>query len=159
MPDYIRAKIFSRNNIVALTDEWKQQNLVIVFTNCCFDILHSGHIYLLNKAAESGDKLIIGLNSDASVSRLKGNSRPVNDWNSRAILLAALQCIDAVVAFDEDTPLNLINEIKPDVLVKGGDYQTNEIVGATEMKSRGGSIKIIPFLEGFSSSNILKKAH
>ncbi len=156
MPDYIRSKIIQRSDIAKLTSAWRSDNYKQVFTNGCFDILHSGHVYLLYKAAALGDKLIIGLNSDASVSRLKGKLRPVNHWDSRAILLAAIACVDAVVVFDEDTPLELIKNIRPDVLVKGGDYQLNEVVGAGEVKSWNGSIEIIPFLKGYSTSNILK---
>jgi len=156
MPDYIRSKIIERADIGKLSKAWKSDKHKQVFTNGCFDILHSGHIYLLYKAAALGDKLIIGLNSDASVSRLKGKLRPVNHWNSRAILLAAISCVDAVVVFDEDTPLKLIKNIRPDVLVKGGDYRENEVIGAKEVKSWNGNIAIIPFLEGYSTTNILK---
>lgn len=127
----------------------------IVFTNGCFDVLHRGHVYYLSKAREMGDVLVIGLNSDASVSRLKGEGRPVNNQNARAEVLGALGMVDYIILFEEDTPLELIRTIKPDMLVKGGDYRVEEIVGYKEVVSRGGRVLTIPILEGYSSSSII----
>jgi len=122
-----------------------------------FDLLHIGHITYLSKAAELGDKLIIGLNADSSVKRIKGEDRPVNDENSRAALLAAFFFVDAVVLFAEDTPLNLITALMPDILIKGADYSVENIVGAKEVLANGGEVKTITFVEGYSSSNIIQK--
>lgn len=129
----------------------------IVFTNGCFDILHAGHIESFNKAAEQGDFLIVAVNSDASVKRLqKGPNRPVNNETARITLLASLVMIDAVILFDEDTPLELIKAIMPDVLVKGGDYTVEQVVGAKEVIANGGRVAIIPLLPGFSTTNIIE---
>jgi D-glycero-beta-D-manno-heptose 1-phosphate adenylyltransferase len=136
---------------------WQQQGLKVVFTNGVFDLLHIGHITYMTKAAELGDKLIIGLNADSSVKRLKGPDRPVNSQDSRAMLLAALFFIDAVVLFDEDTPLELIKTLLPDVLVKGADYAIENIVGGKEVLANGGEVKTITFVEGFSSTSIIQK--
>ncbi|MBE0655976.1 MAG: D-glycero-beta-D-manno-heptose 1-phosphate adenylyltransferase [Bacteroidales bacterium] len=129
----------------------------MAFTNGCFDILHKGHIYLLSRAADLGNYLVIGLNSDASVQRLKGPDRPVQEQESRALILASLEMVDFVVIFEEDTPLKLITELMPDVLVKGGDYKAEEIVGYKEVTSSGGVVKIIDFLEGNSSTDIISR--
>lgn len=128
-----------------------------MFTNGVFDILHSGHIFSLSQAAKEGDILVIGLNSDNSVKRLKGHQRPVNNQDSRALLLASLLMVDAVVIFDEDTPLDLINLIQPDVIVKGGDYTVEQIAGAKEVISNGGRVVINPIIEGYSTTNIIEK--
>jgi rfaE bifunctional protein nucleotidyltransferase chain/domain len=136
---------------------WRFQGRKIVFTNGCFDILHKGHVEYLSKARDLGDILIIGLNTDASVSRLKGSGRPVQDQSSRALVLASLRVVEAVVFFEEDTPYNLIDLVKPDVLVKGGDYTEENIVGADVVKANGGSVVIIPLVEGYSTSGIIKK--
>ncbi|MGQ0740034.1 MAG: D-glycero-beta-D-manno-heptose 1-phosphate adenylyltransferase, partial [Bacteroidota bacterium] len=130
----------------------------IAFTNGVFDILHRGHIYSLSQAAAEADYLIVGLNSDASVKRLKGESRPVNDQESRALTLASLLMVDAVVIFEEDTPLELIKAIMPDVLIKGGDYTVEQIAGAKEVMANGGKIVINPVLEGFSTTRIFEQA-
>ncbi len=127
----------------------------MVFTNGCFDIIHQGHIGYLAKAAEMGDYLVIGLNSDQSVSRLKGSGKPIQSEESRAIILASLFFVDYIIIFTEDTPGKLIEKLLPEVLVKGGDYTAEEIVGYETVKSKGGEVRIIEFLEGFSSSNIL----
>ena len=129
----------------------------IVFSNGCFDILHRGHVEYLSKAADLGDVLIIGLNTDASVRRLKGESRPVNGQESRALLLAALSFVDAVVFFDEDTPYNLINKVQPDVLVKGKDYKPEDVVGYDIVTSKGGKVITIDLVDGFSTTNIINK--
>jgi rfaE bifunctional protein nucleotidyltransferase chain/domain len=136
---------------------WKFLGNKIVFTNGVFDLMHIGHLTYLAKAAELGDKLIIGLNTDASVTRLKGEGRPVNKQESRAALLAALFFVDGVVLFEEDTPLNLITALMPDVLVKGADYNIDKIVGGKEVIANGGEVKTIDFVEGHSSTAIIQK--
>jgi len=133
------------------------KNKKIVFTNGVFDILHEGHIASLSEAASFGDVLIVGLNADESVKRIKGESRPVNNENSRALLLASLLVTDAIILFTEDTPFNLINSILPDVLVKGGDYTVDQIAGAKEVLANGGEVKIVPLLEGFSTTGIIQR--
>jgi rfaE bifunctional protein nucleotidyltransferase chain/domain len=129
----------------------------IVFTNGCFDILHQGHIHLLAACTEEGGRLIVGVNSDASVKRLKGANRPVNDQRSRATLLASTQFTDAVIIFEQDTPEELIHAIKPDVLIKGGDWKKEDIVGSAFVESYGGVVRTIPFLKGFSTSSIIER--
>lgn len=136
--------------------QWRLLTKKIAFTNGVFDILHSGHIYSLSQAAKEADYLIVGVNSDASVKRLKGNDRPVNDQDARALLLASLAIVDAVVIFEEDTPLEIINALLPDVLVKGGDYTIEQIVGAKEVSANGGRVVINPMLEGFSTTGIIE---
>jgi rfaE bifunctional protein nucleotidyltransferase chain/domain len=155
--ELIEEKIISRDNIGKQVKLWKFLNNRIVFTNGCFDILHRGHIEYLAAAADLGSKLIIGLNSDASVGRLKGPERPINAFQDRALALAALRFTDAIIEFDEDTPLNLIRLIKPDFLVKGGDYTHSEIVGSSDVEANGGEIVIISFTEGYSTTSFLKK--
>jgi len=136
---------------------WQKEGKKVVFTNGVFDLLHIGHITYLAKASEMGDKLIIGLNSDSSVKRIKGEDRPVNDQNNRAALLAALFFVDAVVVFEDDTPLKLITTLMPDILVKGADYSVENIVGAKEVIANGGEVKTINFVEGYSSTSIIEK--
>jgi D-beta-D-heptose 7-phosphate kinase/D-beta-D-heptose 1-phosphate adenosyltransferase len=155
-PAPILEKIFSLTGIIEKASQWKKEGKKIVFTNGVFDLLHKGHIFSLTQAAKEGDVLVIGLNSDSSVRRLKGDSRPINDQDSRALLLAALSMVDTVVTFDEDTPLKLITSILPDVLVKGGDYTIDEIAGAKEVIANGGKIVINPILDGFSTTAIIK---
>ena len=152
----ISEKIYSLTGIIEKTDQWKKEGKKIAFTNGVFDLLHKGHIFSLTQAAKEGDVLVIGLNSDGSVRRLKGDSRPINDQDSRALLLAALFMVDAVVIFEEDTPLKLITSILPGVLVKGGDYTVDEIAGAKEVIANGGKIVINPILDGFSTTAIIK---
>lgn len=137
--------------------QWQLLGKAIVFTNGCFDILHAGHIASLTEAASHGDILIIGLNADASIKGLKGPNRPINDENARALLVASLAMVDAVVLFSEPTPLELIITIKPDVLVKGGDYKVEDIAGAKEVIGWGGKVIINPIIEGFSTTSIIKK--
>jgi rfaE bifunctional protein nucleotidyltransferase chain/domain len=153
----IKNKIFSLVNLNNQVDEWKKSGEKIVFTNGCFDVLHRGHIEVLSKTADLGGRLIIGLNSDSSIKKLKGKSRPIIDENSRALLLAAISFVDAVILFSEETPLNLINNLNPDILAKGGDYEINTIVGHEIVKKNGGDVVLIPFLDGFSSTNIIDK--
>ncbi|MGB5006257.1 MAG: D-glycero-beta-D-manno-heptose 1-phosphate adenylyltransferase, partial [Ferruginibacter sp.] len=136
---------------------WRLHNKKIVFTNGVFDILHEGHIASLGEAATFGHILIVGINADASVKRLKGNDRPVNNEGSRLLVMASLVMVDAVILFEEDTPLNLITTIMPDVLVKGGDYTIEQIVGAPEVLANGGEVKTVPILEGFSTTGIIEK--
>ena len=131
----------------------------LVFTNGCYDILHPGHVDLLTRARELGDGLIMGLNSDASVRRLKGETRPVNDERCRAFVLAALACIDYVVLFEEDTPLELIKAVKPQVLVKGGDWGLDNIVGRDEVEADGGKVFSLPLLEGYSTTGLIEHIH
>ena len=153
----IKSKIVDISAIGDLVSVWKSQKNSIVFTNGCFDILHYGHVSYLAEASDLGDKLIIGLNSDASVRRLKGETRPINGEYERATLLAALNFVNAVVIFDEDTPENLIKNVRPNFLVKGGDYTFDTIVGANFVSSYGGKVITIPIVENFSSSNIIKR--
>lgn len=150
---HINRKIVAQEFFVQNEERLHQQK--IVFTNGCFDILHRGHATYLAQARQMGDLLVVGLNSDASVRRLKGPERPVNDEQSRALLLAALEMVDYVVLFEEDTPYNLILKVKPDLLVKGGDYDIDNIVGADFVRQRGGEVRTIPFVQGFSSSSII----
>lgn len=135
----------------------ENRNKKIVFTNGCFDILHAGHVSYLNEARAQGDVLIVGLNSDASVKRLKGESRPVNSERERQYVLENLKAIDCVQIFEEDTPLNLIKEIEPNVLVKGGDWKPDQIVGSDFVLSSGGEVKSLNFVDGFSTTNTIEK--
>ena len=150
-------KINDLSKLKASIKVWNSKGKKVVFTNGVFDLLHIGHITYMAKAAELGDKLIIGLNSDNSVKRIKGEDRPVNDQNSRAALLAALFFVDAIVVFEEDTPLNVITTLMPDILVKGADYSVENIVGAKEVMANGGEVKTINFVEGYSSTSIIQK--
>jgi len=157
MLDSIKGKIYSLDELQRRVSAWRISSNKIVFTNGCFDLLHLGHISYLADAKALGDKLIIGLNSDGSVKKLKGETRPLNDVKSRAMMLASFAFVDAVCIFEEDTPLNLINTLTLDVLVKGGDYELNQIVGHDVVLQGGGIVKTIPFLEGYSSSNIVSR--
>jgi rfaE bifunctional protein nucleotidyltransferase chain/domain len=155
-PD-IAYKIVDMPALQSRLHHWRAVGGKIVFTNGCFDILHRGHIELLARCRDLGDQVVVGLNADASVRRLKGPHRPVSDQLSRAEVLAALSFIDAVIIFEEDTPFALIAQIKPDVLVKGGDYKISEIVGAEIVKENGGKVKIIPFIDGYSTTSIINR--
>ena len=150
-------KIFTLTELNQQLKRWRLHNKKIVFTNGVFDILHEGHIASLGEAALYGHILIVAINADASVKRIKGDSRPVYNEGSRTLLMASLVMVDAVILFEDDTPLNLIASILPDVLVKGGDYTIDEIVGAKEVIANGGEVKIVPLLEGFSTSGIIEK--
>ena len=156
-PGFIQSKLFSLPALLQQISRWKFLGKTTVFTNGCFDILHQGHIYSLSQAAVEADILIVGINADASVKRLKGPLRPVNDQVSRSLLMASLVMVDAVVIFEEDTPLELISAVLPDVLVKGGDYTLDEIVGAREVTANGGRVVINPIVKGFSTSAIIEK--
>ena len=153
----MESKIKEVEEAVQQVHQWQQAGEKIVFTNGCFDVLHVGHTDYLQAAAELGQRLVVGLNADASVSRLKGPNRPINPEQARARVLAALAAVDAVVLFAEDTPLQLITALQPDVLVKGGDYAPEAIVGADVVKQKGGKVLTIPLTEGFSTTSILQK--
>ena len=155
--DLIKNKILTLQDLETKLREWSKENKKIVFTNGCFDIIHQGHIDYLAKAKDLGDKLIIGLNTDLSVSEIKGKNRPIQDEKSRAIILASMQFVDAIVYFSDPTPYELISSIQPDILVKGGDYKPEEIVGYDIVKQKGGEIKTIEFLEGYSTTSIENK--
>lgn len=152
-----KEKIKTVEELMQIVPQWKGIGKTIAFTNGCFDILHPGHIASLCEAAQTADVLIVGLNSDASVKQLKGESRPINSQESRALILAALSMVDIVTIFDEKTPLELIKSILPDVLVKGGDYKVEDIAGAKEVIEAGGKVVINPIVEGFSTTSLINK--
>ncbi len=155
--EQITGKIITLERALELfTPAFRKKNS-LVFTNGCFDLLHRGHVYLLARARELGDHLVVGLNSDLSVTRLKGEGRPVNDEQSRAVVLAALGMVDHIILFEEDTPLNLIKIIRPDILVKGGDYRIEEVVGHEVVPQWGGIVRTIPVVEGYSTTAIIRK--
>lgn len=156
-PDHIPQKIVTPGDARKRIAQWRLLNKTVAFTNGCFDILHRGHLFSLSEAARSADFLIVGLNSDASTRGLKGPGRPVNDEQSRALLLAALEIVDAVVIFEEETPLELIRELLPDVLVKGGDYTVEQIAGAKEVLAAGGKVVINPIVAGLSTTGLIGK--
>lgn len=151
------AKINELTTAKERLQQWHKEGQTVVFTNGVFDVLHVGHITYLSKAAELGDKLVIGINADKSVKDIKGNGRPFNDQHSRALLLASLFFVDAVVMFNDSTPLNLIRLLLPDILVKGADYTIENIIGAKEVIANGGIVKTIDFVNGFSSTAIINK--
>jgi len=153
----ISERIFNAEEIGQEVRRMRLKSKTIAFTNGVFDILHEGHIALLSKAASFADVLIVGINSDISVKNLKGDSRPINNQNSRAIIMASLIMVDAVIIFDEATPIELIKIIQPDVLIKGGDYTIETIVGAKEVMSAGGKVEVVPLEEGFSTTGIINK--
>ncbi|MCF8254149.1 MAG: D-glycero-beta-D-manno-heptose 1-phosphate adenylyltransferase [Bacteroidia bacterium] len=153
----VQTKILTPPSLQLQLAKWAEEKKTVVFTNGCFDILHRGHVDYLAKAADLGDVLIIGVNTDASVSRLKGPHRPIQDEQSRLQILASLGFVDGVILFDEPTPLNLIQLVQPDVLVKGSDYQPADIVGYEIVMAKGGDVKTIDFIPGFSTSAIEKK--
>lgn len=155
--DCIPEKIFTVEQVVQKVAQLRLLSKKIAFTNGVFDILHQGHIYSLSEAAKEADYLVVGLNSDVSVKRLKGESRPINNQDTRALLLASLIIVDAVVIFEEDTPLELIKAILPDVLVKGSDYTVEQIAGAKEVIENNGRVVINPILDGYSTTAIIKK--
>lgn len=155
--EQIKDKIVDVNYLKNIVSQLKAQKKHVVFTNGCFDILHLGHIDYLAKTRDLGDFLIIGLNSDNSVTKLKGPKRPIIDEYSRAMHLAAFSFVDAVILFDEETPFDLISSLIPDILVKGGDYIKSEIIGADIVRNNGGKVITIPYLEGYSTTNIINK--
>lgn len=147
----------SLDEALRITGRWRSEGRKIVFTNGCFDLLHPGHIDYLQRARALGDALVIGLNSDASVGGLKGPQRPINPLPDRATMLGALACVDLIVPFDESTPINVISRLLPDVLVKGGDYKPDDIVGAREVREAGGEVIVMPFIPGYSSSALIRR--
>ena len=149
--------VFTKTEAKNRIQEWQSDGEIVVFTNGCFDLLHRGHIEYLTEAKGLGSKLIIGLNGDVSVRKLKGINRPIQLEHDRAVILDALQVVDAVVIFSEETPLELIRELKPDILVKGGDYSEASVVGAEDVRKNGGAVRILPFRKGFSTSLLLEK--
>ena len=157
MFEQISTKIQNQEAAEKILNGWRMKGDTIVFTNGCFDILHFGHIDYLAKARNLGNRLVIGLNSDDSVKRLKGAHRPINDFATRINLLAALQLVDLVIEFDQDTPLELIQKLRPNILVKGGDWQLEQIVGADFVLANGGQVLSLPFVDGYSTTNIEQK--
>lgn len=154
----IQNKILNNSTeLDTLLGDWRAKGYKIVFTNGCFDLLHRGHVDYLTKARDLGDKLFLGLNTDASVSKLKGEHRPIQDEQSRLHIMASLQCVDAVILFDEETPYELIKRVQPDILVKGADYKPENIVGYDIVTAKGGEVITLDFLEGYSTSAIEKK--
>ena len=152
--DQVNNKIIDRSDIRSVAEQLRKEGKTIVFTNGCFDLLHKGHVDYLARAADLADVLLVALNSDESVSRLKGSHRPIQNYESRSSLMASLGFVGLVTVFDEDTPAEIIEEVQPNVLVKGGDYTLETIVGADYVLSNGGEVKVIPFLPGFSTSKI-----
>jgi len=153
----MQSKLNSNSQIQALTRRLRRRGKRIVFTNGCFDILHAGHVCYLNKARQLGDFLVVGLNSDKSVKQIKGRSRPINSQKARSQVLCALSSVDAVVIFNEDTPLKLIKVVRPHVLVKGGDWSLRTIAGYSEVKLWGGSVRQIKFVKGYSTTKLIKR--
>ncbi len=154
---WIHDKIIDRPTLQHRVNGWRATGKKIVFTNGCFDILHHGHIDYLARAASLGNRLVIGLNTDASVRKLKGEERPLNQEQDRAFQLAALLFVDAVCFFEEETPAELIQVVRPDILVKGGDYKPEQIVGADFVQSYGGSVEVIPFVQGYSTTGLIDR--
>jgi D-glycero-beta-D-manno-heptose 1-phosphate adenylyltransferase len=151
-------KFHTKDSLKDLLGHWNSENKKIVFTNGCFDILHRGHVEYLCHARDLGDKLVLGLNTDSSVKRLgKSPERPINSQDTRAIILAALECVDAIILFDEDTPLELITFVQPDVLAKGNDYKAEDIVGYDVVKAKGGDVLTIKLVDGFSTTTLIEK--
>lgn len=153
----VREKIITTDNLVLKVSQWKKNKMKVAFTNGCFDILHLGHLEILTKSKEFGDRLIVAVNSDASVRKLKGKERPINDFQTRSNMLASFSFVDYVVEFSDDTPKKLIQIIKPDFLIKGGDYKKKDIVGNDIVSSYGGETIIIPLIDGLSSTNTINK--
>jgi D-glycero-beta-D-manno-heptose 1-phosphate adenylyltransferase len=147
----------STEEALELVDHWRSKGESIVFTNGCFDLLHTGHIQYLLEAKSLGDRLVLGINADESVRKLKGKGRPVNPLEDRMKMIAALWMVDLVISFEEDTPIDLIQKIMPDILVKGGDYPIDQIVGAEEVLKSGGKVFSLGFSEGYSSSTLIER--
>jgi len=156
---HISNKVMTREALLQQAQRWRLLGRRVVFTNGCFDILHRGHLHSLNEAAGFGDVLVVGANADASVQKLKGPHRPINNQNDRAMMLASLLVTDAVVIFEEDTPQALIEALQPDVLVKGGDYTVEQIAGAADVLRRDGEVKIVPLVAGYSTTGLIQKIH
>ena len=150
-------KILLQDDLIKKVKDWKTGNKKVVFTNGCFDILHPGHIYSLLQASKEGDYLVVGINADLSVKKIKGKDRPVNKETSRALVVASLSMVDVVCIFSDETPLELIKSFLPDVLVKGGDYTLDQIAGAKEVIAAGGKVVLNPILDAFSTTSIIQK--
>ena len=157
LPQIIPQKIFDLSGLQHQLSRWRLLGKTVAFTNGCFDIVHQGHIASLSDAAREADFLVVGLNSDASTCRLKGENRPINDQHARATVMAALLMVDAVILFEEDTPLNLINAIRPDVLVKGADYKKEDVVGWNLVEGWGGRVALAPLIDGKSTSSLIQR--
>lgn len=153
----IKSKLFSIEELEDKIGTWRENGDKIIFTNGCFDIVHKGHIEVLAKTADLGNKLIIGLNSDNSIKKNKGSTRPIVDEQARAFLLASLCFVDAIILFSEETPINLIKILKPDVLAKGGDYTIETIIGHKQVKNYNGEVVLVPFIDGYSTTDIIEK--
>ena len=153
----INNKVFDLQNLMKKIEKWRSENKKIVFTNGCFDLIHLGHIEILARSSDFGDKLIIGVNSDLSIKKLKGKNRPIIEESSRIKQLSALEFVDAVVLFDDDNPLKLIKTIKPDVITKGGDYTAKNVIGNEIVSQKNGEVVIIPLTQGYSTTSILNK--
>ena len=156
-PQSIESKIFELSELKRQVNRWRFLGKSIAFTNGCFDILHQGHIFSLSQAAREADILIVGLNADSSVQKLKGRDRPVNDQRSRSLILASLVMTDAIILFEEETPQNLITSLLPDVIVKGGDYTVEQVVGSREVIANGGRVVINPIVAGYSTTVLIDK--
>ena len=154
---HVLGEVIKRNDLAQYVSSWHKSGKKIVFTNGCFDVLHRGHVEYLITARKHGDLLLVGVNTDFSVKKLKGDNRPLVGEQDRAFILSQLIAVDAVVLFSEETPYNLINEVKPDVLVKGGDYSVNEVVGREIVEASGGEVIIIPLVTGRSTTNLIDK--
>ena len=156
-PSNVRGKIGAVHELAAIVAKVKREGKKVVFTNGCFDLLHRGHLHLLREAKKLGDLLVVALNSDSSAKKIKGADRPILSETERAELIAALEMVDYVTLFDESDPYKLIKELKPDVLVKGGDWPKNEIVGADIVEEQGGKVAVIPYLKGYSTTRIIER--
>jgi len=150
-------KIITKKVLISIREKLKVEHKKVVFTNGCFDFIHSGHIHYLKEARSFGDTLVVGVNSDNSIRRIKGNSRPINNQDARALVLSSLEMVDYVVLFDEDTPYEIIKLVQPDVLVKGSDYKAQNIVGSDIVRAKGGKVETIEFLPGYSTTAIEEK--
>ena len=155
--EILHSKILDKERLLVKLTDWKEENKKIVFTNGCFDLIHLGHIEVIARSADLGDILIIGVNTDKSIKRLKGKNRPIVEEISRAKQLAALEFVDAVVFFDQDTPIDLIKVINPNVITKGGDYKTDQVIGNDIVTQNNGEVVIIPLTQGYSTTSILEK--
>ena len=156
MHPWIEAKIFETVDVFLASPRWPLDYQQVVFTNGCFDLLHPGHIDYLMNSRDKGEMLIVGLNHDISIQKLKGEGRPLNSWRDRAAVLAGLACVDFVIGFSEETPITVIKTIQPMVATKGGDYQLDDMIGKDFIESYGGRVEIVPYLKGFSTSALLK---
>ena len=153
----LQSKIYILDQLIDKVNNWKDQNKKIVFTNGCFDLIHLGHVEVLARSADLGDKLIVAINSDESITKIKGANRPIIEEESRVKQIAALDFVDAVVLFNQDTPINIISSITPNVITKGGDYKTSDIIGHEIIQENNGVVAIIPLTQGYSTTSILDK--